>query len=336
MDHSSPFRLAFSRERSSPPQQSIDERSAPVAGCGVHYHAGRLVDYEQRLILVYDADRNVLASDGPLFDSWDVDPDDLADLGTVARFLAPPVNQNVPLRDQCCRLGARKLGALGNKEVEADIAVRLDRKLSGVAQSLDLGSRIRHRGGGNDGRGRSLLSPENPCQQEGTNAHRHVGDVEGRPPEIADSNVDEVNYASRGSDAIDEISNRSAAHKSQCHRAEKIARAGGPVQPSQDYQCAGCERHEDPPRVDAQVQSECGTGVVHEREPEMIPEYLVRNVLRRQRRRRDQLRREIEYHHRDQRAPEEGRIRLGAFHLLRAACTRCNIWRAAARRDAQS
>jgi hypothetical protein len=55
----------------------------------------------------------------------------------------------VPLRDQRRSLRPRKLGTLGNKEVEADIAVRLDRKLSGVAQSLYLCLRIRH-GGSND------------------------------------------------------------------------------------------------------------------------------------------------------------------------------------------
>jgi hypothetical protein len=36
----------------------------------------------------------------------------------------------VPLCDERRRLGAGKLRPLGNKEVEADIAVRLDRKLS--------------------------------------------------------------------------------------------------------------------------------------------------------------------------------------------------------------
>ena len=278
---------------------------------------------------------NVFAGDRPFLHFRDHDADDFAGLGPVARLLTPPVDEDVSLSNQRRCLRPRELGPLGNKEVEADIAVRLDRKLSGVAQDLNLRLRIRH-WGGNDCGGRSLFAPENPGEQKGTNAHRHVGDVEGRPPEIADPNVDEVNHTSRRSDAIDEISNRSAAHKSQCHRAEKIALAGGPVQSPQDHQRAGCERHEDPPRVDAEVESERGTGVVHEREPEMIPEYLVRNVLRRQRPRRDQLGREIENDHRDQGAPEKGRIRLGAFHLLRAACTRCNTWRAAARRDARS
>jgi len=41
----------------------------------------------------------------------------------------------VPLRDQGRRLGARQLRTLGNKQIEADIAVRLDWKLIDVAQS---------------------------------------------------------------------------------------------------------------------------------------------------------------------------------------------------------
>ena len=142
MDHSSPFRLAFSRERSSAPQQSIDERSAPVAGCGVHYHAGGLVDNEQRLILVHDAYRNVFARDGSFLDYRDRDPDYFAGFRPVTGFLPPPIDQHVPLCDQGRRLDAGKLRPLGNKEVEADIAVRLDRKLSGFAQTLDLGLRI--------------------------------------------------------------------------------------------------------------------------------------------------------------------------------------------------
>jgi hypothetical protein len=44
-------------------------------------------------------------------------------------------HQDVPLRDQCRGLCARQLGPLGNKEIEADIAVRLDWKLSGFVQT---------------------------------------------------------------------------------------------------------------------------------------------------------------------------------------------------------
>ena len=65
-----------------------------------------------------------------LLDCRDLDPHHLARLRAVARLLPPPVDQHVPLRDQRRRLGARKLRPLGNKEIEADIAVRLDGKLS--------------------------------------------------------------------------------------------------------------------------------------------------------------------------------------------------------------
>jgi hypothetical protein len=49
--------------------------------------------------------------------------------------LRSPAHEDVSLRDQSRRLGAGKLCLLGNKEIEADIAVRLDWKLSDVAQS---------------------------------------------------------------------------------------------------------------------------------------------------------------------------------------------------------
>ena len=53
-------------------------------------------------------------------------------------------------------------------------------------------------------------------------------------------------------------------------------------------------------------------------------------------RRRDQLGDEVDRDDGNQRAPEEGRVRPGAFHLLRAACTRCSISRAAVHRGARS
>ncbi|MDB4871412.1 MAG: hypothetical protein JWL97_2416, partial [Gemmatimonadales bacterium] len=43
--------------------------------------------------------------------------------------------QDVPLGDQGRRLGARQLRPLGNKEIEADIAVRLDWELFDFAQT---------------------------------------------------------------------------------------------------------------------------------------------------------------------------------------------------------
>jgi len=100
----------------------------------VDHHPRWLVDYQQRIVLVNNTDRDVLPRDGALFGGRDLDPDDLSFLRLVARFLAPSIDENVPLSDKGCRLGAGKLRPLGDKEVEADIAVRLDGKLSDIAQ----------------------------------------------------------------------------------------------------------------------------------------------------------------------------------------------------------
>ena len=142
MDHSGPFGLALRGKPSPTPQQGVDECPAPIAGSRVHHHARRLVDDQQRVILVHDAYRNILAGDRPFLDCRNRNPDYFAYFRPVAGFLPPAIDQHVPQCDQGRRLGAGKLRPLGNKEVEADIAVRLDRKLSGFAQRLDLGLRI--------------------------------------------------------------------------------------------------------------------------------------------------------------------------------------------------
>jgi hypothetical protein len=135
MDHSRPLGLALRREAAAPAQQSVHQSPAPVARRGMYDHAGRLVHDQQRFVFVDDADRNVFTGERSLLDPWNIDADDFARFGAVARFFTPAADKHVSLRDQSRRLRARKLGALGNKEIEADIAVRLDWKLSGVAQS---------------------------------------------------------------------------------------------------------------------------------------------------------------------------------------------------------
>jgi hypothetical protein len=134
MHHSRPMGVALRREASSAAQQGVYQSPAPVSGSRVHHHPCRLVDHEQRLVLVNDADRDVFTGDGPLFHLGDLDPDDFATLRPVARLLAPPIDQHVSLCDQRRGLRAGELSPLGDKQIEADIAVRLDGKLSGVAQ----------------------------------------------------------------------------------------------------------------------------------------------------------------------------------------------------------
>jgi hypothetical protein len=58
--------------------------------------------------------------------------------------LPGPIDLHVPLGDQCCRLSARQAGSLGDKQIEADITVRLDGKLSDITQMLDLCRCIRY------------------------------------------------------------------------------------------------------------------------------------------------------------------------------------------------
>jgi hypothetical protein len=101
----------------------------------VDHHAGRLVDHQQRLVFIDDVDRNVFSGDCPFFHPRDIDADDLTRLGPIAGFLAAAVDEDVPLGDQSRRLGPRQLGVLGNKQIEADITVRLDGKFSRVGQA---------------------------------------------------------------------------------------------------------------------------------------------------------------------------------------------------------
>lgn len=182
MDHSSPLGITLGGQPAAPAQQGVHEGPGPIARRRMHHHTRRLVHHQQRLVFVDDADWNVFARDRPLLQPGDLDADDFARFGPVARLFAPSVDVHVSLRDQRGRLRTRELGTLGNKEIEADIAVRLDGKLSGIAQSLDLRLRIRYGGGRNDWRGGSLLAPQNPRQEKGANAHGHIGNVEGRPP----------------------------------------------------------------------------------------------------------------------------------------------------------
>jgi len=132
--HPGPLGVALLGQSLSPPEKRIDEGAGPVSRRRVNYHSSRLVDDQHRLVLVNDADRDVLAGDRALLDYGNLDPDDLARLRLVARLLAPSIDENVPLSDKGCRLGAGKLRPLADKEVEADIAVRLDGKLSDIAQ----------------------------------------------------------------------------------------------------------------------------------------------------------------------------------------------------------
>jgi hypothetical protein len=101
----------------------------------MHHHSCRLVHDQEGIVLVDDADRYVLARNRPLLHLRDLDANDFPPFRTITRFFTPTVDQNVPLSDQGRSLRPGELGPLGNKQIEADIAVRLDGKLSRVAQN---------------------------------------------------------------------------------------------------------------------------------------------------------------------------------------------------------
>src|SRR5947207_3029079 len=140
----------------------------------------RLVDREGvRGQVTPDHDRVTLVDPG------DFDPHQLALLRSVAGLLAPAVDEDVSLRNKSRRLRPRKLSTVGNKEIEADIAVRLDGKLPDVAQRLALRRIVRYGCGGNDGRCCPLLPPQHPGEEKRADADGHVRDVEGWPAQIA-------------------------------------------------------------------------------------------------------------------------------------------------------
>lgn len=131
-----PGPLSPARGQRSPAstQEGVDEGSAPVAGCRVDDHAGRLVNDEQRLVLVDDRERDVLARDVPFLDRGNIHPHPLASLRPVARLFPAAIDGDVPVCDQRGGLRARKLRALGDKQIEANIAVRLYQELQNAAQ----------------------------------------------------------------------------------------------------------------------------------------------------------------------------------------------------------
>lgn len=196
MDDSRAVGVAGRKAAISAAEQSIDERSGPVSRRGVNYHAGSLVDDEESVVLVHDPDRDILGDHVPLFDLGNDDADSLAALKSVARLLLSAVHADVAERDQRRRLCARNISLPGDKQIEANIAVRLDQELGDAAQTLALGGSFRH-GRGTDQCRLPLLSPEHPGKQEGAGADCHVGHVEGWPAHVTHSDIDEIDDSER-------------------------------------------------------------------------------------------------------------------------------------------
>ena len=106
-------------------------------------HPRRLVDDQERIVLVDDRYRDVLPGNRTFLNRWDLDTDYFARDDAVAGLLATAGDSDVSQRNQGSGLRPRKLTVCGNKEIEADIAVRLDGILSNFAQKLNLRGCVR-------------------------------------------------------------------------------------------------------------------------------------------------------------------------------------------------
>src|SRR2546423_598554 len=84
MDHAGPLRVTLLCQTAAPPQQRIHQRAAPVSGCRVDDHSSWLVHHQQRIVLVDEADWDILAGNDALFDLRDLDPDDITFFQPIA------------------------------------------------------------------------------------------------------------------------------------------------------------------------------------------------------------------------------------------------------------
>ena len=133
MNDSCAIRSRAGREISTTPHQRIHQGAGPVSRRWMHHHPGWLVHDEQVFVLEHNGERNRLAGDLPNCCRRLVDHDPVAGNRPVARFLSRSVHDDVSVRDERRRLGSRKLRGRCNKQIEANVSVRLDDDLVPLA-----------------------------------------------------------------------------------------------------------------------------------------------------------------------------------------------------------
>src|SRR6185312_14113351 len=89
--------------------------------------------------------------------------------------------------------------------------------------------------------GFGVLAPQHPGEQERPEAHRHVGDVEGRPPRVAEPDVDEIHDAEVRANAVDQISYRAATDERERQRPEDVPRTRCRIETSENQQRHECQ-----------------------------------------------------------------------------------------------
>ena len=100
-------------------EQRIDQRPVRISGCGMHYHAGRLVHDDQMLILEHNIDRDILRPGFGFDGRWDADfkPRTSWNLGFRARHDLTG-NGNTTFRDQRLNSRSRKIGRVSQRFVQ--------------------------------------------------------------------------------------------------------------------------------------------------------------------------------------------------------------------------
>ena len=93
-------------------------------------HTRRLVNDEEVFVLVGDSEWNVFADNLTRHLLRRLDHYDVAGERAIARFFSPAVYRDVSICNEGRRLITRQVGALGYKQVEANVAVRLDDKFA--------------------------------------------------------------------------------------------------------------------------------------------------------------------------------------------------------------
>src|SRR5688572_18856965 len=135
MNDAGPVRGRAGRNVGAPPDQGVHQRSRPVARRRMHHHAGRLVDHHKRVVLVSDRQRNGFADYLARNGLGLLNDNDVTGHGAVTRLFAPAVHADIPVGDERRSLVPRNVSALGHKQVEADVTVRLDQVLAAAGRS---------------------------------------------------------------------------------------------------------------------------------------------------------------------------------------------------------
>ena len=119
MDDAGPQDAAHARQIAAVREESIDECVAPMAGRGMDGQAGRLVDDQQVLVLVDDAQGDRFRLDVERLRRRNSHVDGIAGAQEIRRLGAASIDGREPLVDQAPGMGAREIGAVpGNERVE--------------------------------------------------------------------------------------------------------------------------------------------------------------------------------------------------------------------------